>query len=115
MQNCSDPKQTPLISVIVPVYKVEPYLERCVRSILCQTYQNLEIILVDDGSPDRCGEMCDAFAKEDARIRVLHKENGGLSDARNAGLDAMRGELVGFVDGDDWIADNMLAIPWNAL
>ena len=103
MQNCFDPGRSPLISVIVPVYKVEPYLERCVRSILCQTYRNLEIILVDDGSPDRCGELCDAFAKEDARIRVLHKQNGGLSDARNAGLDAMRGELVGFVDSDDWI------------
>ena len=103
MQNCSDAEKLPLISVIVPVYKVEPYLERCVRSILSQTYRNLEILLVDDGSPDRCGEMCDAFAKEDSRIRVIHKQNGGQSDARNQGLDRMTGELVGFVDSDDWV------------
>lgn len=97
----------PLISVIVPVYKVEPYLARCVESIQNQTYQNLEIILVDDGSPDRCGEICDEMAKEDARIRVVHKENGGLSSARNAGLDVMTGEYVGFVDSDDWIHPDM--------
>jgi len=97
----------PLISVIVPVYKVEPYLERCVSSIRKQTYQNLEIILVDDGSPDRCGQMCDALAAQDTRIRVIHKENGGLSSARNAGLDIMTGEYVGFVDSDDWIDENM--------
>jgi len=98
----------PLISVIVPVYKVEPYLARCVESIQNQTYQNLEIILVDDGSPDRCGEICDEMAKEDARIRVVHKENGGLSSARNAGLDVMTGEYVGFVDSDDYIANDMI-------
>ena len=97
----------PLISVIVPVYKVEPYLERCVKSIINQTYKNLEIILVNDGSPDRCGEMCDEFAKQDSRIRVIHKENGGLSSARNAGLDVMKGEYVGFVDSDDWIEPEM--------
>lgn len=97
----------PLISVIVPVYKVEPYLQRCVDSIRNQTYSNLEIILVDDGSPDRCGEMCDAFAKEDKRIRVIHKENGGQSSARNLGLDHMNGEYVGFVDSDDWIEPDM--------
>lgn len=97
----------PLISVIVPVYKAEPYLERCVSSIRNQTYTNLEIILVDDGSPDRCGVMCDAFVREDRRIRVFHKENGGLSSARNAGLDIMTGDYVGFVDSDDWIAPNM--------
>ncbi len=100
----------PLISIIVPVYKTEPYLERCVNSIRNQTYQNLEIILVDDGSPDRCGEMCDALAKEDSRIRVIHKENGGLSSARNAGLDAMTGEYVGFVDSDDWIDPEMYEV-----
>lgn len=100
----------PLISVIVPVYKVEAYLERCVSSIRNQTYQNLEILLVDDGSPDRCGEMCDALAAQDTRIRVIHKENGGLSDARNAGLDAMRGEYVCFVDSDDWIGQNTCAL-----
>lgn len=97
----------PLISVIVPVYKVEAYLERCVNSIRNQTYTNLEIILVDDGSPDRCGEMCDAFAAEDSRIHVVHKQNGGLSSARNAGLDIMTGDYVGFVDSDDWILPEM--------
>ena len=97
----------PLITVIVPVYKVEAYLRRCVDSIVNQTYKNLEIILVDDGSPDNCGKICDALAKEDARIKVIHKENGGLSSARNAGLDVMNGEYVGFVDSDDWIDADM--------
>lgn len=105
----------PLISVIVPVYKVEPYLERCVTSIRNQTYQNLEILLVDDGSPDRSGEMCDALAKEDPRIKVIHKANGGLSDARNAGLDVMQGELVGFVDSDDWIDENTYATLYQRM
>lgn len=97
----------PLISVIVPVYKAEKYLEKCVQSICSQTYRNLEIILVDDGSPDRCGELCDTFAKEDSRIRVFHKENGGQSSARNLGLDNMTGEYVTFVDSDDWIEPDM--------
>lgn len=96
-----------LVSVIVPVYKVEPYLRKCVDSILAQTYQNLEIIMVDDGSPDNCGTICDEYAKQDARIKVIHKPNGGLSDARNAGLDIMTGEYVAFVDSDDWIAPRM--------
>jgi len=100
----------PLISVIVPVYRTEKYLRRCVDSILSQTYQNLEILLVDDGSPDGCGALCDAMAREDSRIRVLHKENGGLSSARNAGLDAMTGTYVGFVDSDDWIEPEMYEI-----
>ncbi len=97
----------PLISIIVPVYKAEAYLKQCVDSIRNQTYRNLEIILVDDGSPDACGAMCDAFAKEDERIRVIHKENGGQSSARNRALDVMRGEYVGFVDSDDWIELDM--------
>ena len=97
----------PLISVIVPVYKAEAYLEKCVGSIRNQTYSNLEIILVDDGSPDNCGRMCDAFAAEDARIRVFHKENGGQSSARNLGLDNMQGDYVAFVDSDDWIEPDM--------
>lgn len=92
-----------LVSVIVPVYKVEKYLEKCVASIISQTYKNLEIILVDDGSPDNCPNMCDEFAKKDKRIKVIHKENGGLSDARNAGLDIMTGDFVCFVDSDDWV------------
>ena len=94
----------PLISVIVPVYNVEPYLDQCVESIVNQTYKNLEIILVDDGSPDNCPAMCDKWAEIDSRIIVIHKENGGLSDARNAGLRIAAGEYIGFVDSDDWIA-----------
>ena len=97
----------PLISVIVPVYMVEPWLERCVDSIRNQTYTNLEIILVDDGSPDRSGEMCDAFAHNDERIRVIHQDNGGLSASRNSGLGISRGEYIGFVDSDDLIHPEM--------
>lgn len=108
-------EQLPLISVIVPVYKVEPYLEKCVNSIRNQTYHNLEILLVDDGSPDRCGEMCDEYAKLDPRIRVIHKENGGLSDARNAALDVIKGEYVGFVDSDDWIEREMYEHLYNLI
>jgi len=96
-----------LISVIVPVYKVEAYLDKCVQSIVDQTYRNLEIILVDDGSPDNCGAMCDAWAEKDSRIKVIHKENGGLSDARNAGMAAATGDYIGFVDSDDWIESQM--------
>ncbi len=94
---------TSLVSVIVPVYKVEEYLEQCVTSILEQSYQNLEIILVDDGSPDRCPQMCDQWAARDPRIKVIHKENGGLSDARNAGLEVASGRYVAFVDSDDTV------------
>jgi len=93
----------PLISVIVPIYKVEKYLDKCVASIVAQTYTNLEILLVEDGSPDRCPAMCDAWAEKDERIHVIHKKNGGLSDARNAGIDAARGEWLTFIDGDDYI------------
>lgn len=100
-------KKEPLISVIVPVYKVESYLDTCISSIAGQTYQNLEIILVDDGSPDKCPKMCDAWAEKDSRIKVIHKENGGLSDARNAGMAVAAGELIGFVDSDDWISPDM--------
>lgn len=104
-----------LISVIVPVYKVEAYLDRCVQSIVNQTYQNLEIILVDDGSPDNCGAMCDAWAEKDSRIRVIHKANGGLSDARNAGMEIATGEFIAFVDSDDYIAVNMYEMLLNRL
>ena len=93
----------PLISVIVPIYKVEPYLRQCVDSVLNQTHTDLEVILVDDGSPDGCGAICDEYAAKDARVKVIHKENGGLSDARNAGLNVMRGAYVSFVDSDDWL------------
>ncbi len=95
------------ISVIIPVYKVEKYLDKCVESIVNQTYKNLEIILVDDGSPDNCPAMCDVWAEKDERIRVIHKENGGLADARNAGMDIATGDYIGFVDSDDWIEPNM--------
>ena len=94
----------PLISVIVPVYKVEEYLDKCVESIVDQTYRNLEIILVDDGSPDNCPKMCDEWAKKDKRIKVIHKENGGLSDARNAGIDIAKGEYITFIDSDDTVS-----------
>ena len=105
----------PLISIIVPVYKVEPYLDRCVRSIVEQTYSNLEIILVDDGSPDNCGAMCDAWAAKDSRIKVIHKENGGLSDARNAGMAVATGEYMGFVDSDDYIAPEMYQLLYDRM
>lgn len=96
-----------LISIIVPVYKVEKYLDKCVQSIVDQTYQNLEIILVDDGSPDNCGAMCDVWAEKDSRIKVIHKANGGLSDARNAGMAVTTGDWVTFVDSDDWLDPDM--------
>lgn len=96
----------PLISVIVPVYKVEQYLHTCIESVLNQTYSNWELILVDDGSPDNCPQICDGYASKDARIKVIHKINGGLSSARNVGLDIAKGEFVGFLDSDDfWHAD----------
>lgn len=96
-------KECPLISIIVPIYKVEKYLGRCIESLINQTYRNIEIILVDDGSPDNCPLICDNYAKQDKRITVIHKENGGLSDARNCGLRLAKGEYVLFVDSDDYI------------
>ena len=104
-----------LISVIIPVYKVEEYLENCIQSVIKQTVSDLEIILVDDGSPDQCPEICDLWADKDSRIKVIHKENGGLSDARNAGLDIAQGEYLSFVDSDDWIAPDMYEIMLEAL
>lgn len=94
----------PLLSVIVPVYNVEKYLTRCIDSILNQTFSNFELILIDDGSPDRCGEICDTYVQKDARIVVIHKENGGVSSARNKGLDIAKGKYLTFVDSDDDIA-----------
>lgn len=98
------------ISVIVPIYKVEKYLEECVESILQQTYHNLEIILVDDGSPDRSGEIADAFAQKDQRVKVIHQKNGGLSVARNTGLDNATGDYINFIDSDDFMPENALAL-----
>jgi len=96
------------ISVVVPIYKVEKYLDRCVESIVNQTYQNLEIILVDDGSPDNCPAICDDWVGRDSRIKVIHKENGGLSDARNAGMQIATGEYISFIDSDDYISLDFL-------
>lgn len=96
------------ISIIVPIYCVEQYLNKCIESIINQTYKNIEIILVDDGSPDMCPKICDDFAQKDKRIKVIHKINGGLSSARNAGLDIAMGEYVAFVDSDDWINENYI-------
>ena len=106
---------TEKISVIIPVYKVEKYLDNCIKSIVAQTYRNLEIILVDDGSPDNCPAMCDAWAKKDNRIKVIHKENGGLSDARNVGMAAATGDFIGFVDSDDWISPDMYQLLYDRM
>ena len=103
----------PLVSIIVPIYKVEPYLRRCLDSIVNQTYANLEIILVDDGSPDNCPQICEEYAVNDNRIVVIHKENGGLSDARNTGLDICKGEYISFVDSDDWVDNNYIKTLLN--
>ena len=103
------------ISVIIPVYNVEKYLEKCIDSILNQTYKNLEIILVDDGSNDNSGNMCDKFAREDKRVRVIHKKNGGASSARNAGLDIATGEYIGFIDSDDFVDLDFYEVLYNNL
>ncbi len=105
----------PLISVIIPVYQVEPYLRRAVDSVLNQTYRNLDIILVDDGSTDRCPKICDEYAASEARVRVVHKENGGLSDARNAGLDVAGGDYIAFLDSDDYYAPGFIEVLYDAL
>ncbi len=102
-------KALPLVSVIVPIYEVQDYLERCIKSIIEQTYKNIEIILVDDGSKDGCPEICDRYAKKDSRITVIHKENGGVISARRVGIQAANGEFIQLVDGDDWIAKEMVA------
>ena len=108
-------KLNSLVSVIVPIYKVEDYLDECVKSIVGQTYKNIEIILVDDGSPDHCPQKCDEWAKKDLRIRVVHKQNGGLSSARNAGLDVAKGEYIAFVDSDDFITPDYVEVMYNRI
>lgn len=105
----------PLISVIVPIYKVEKYLPVCVEKLMHQSYQNLEMILVDDGSPDGCPQICDEYAQKDSRIRVIHKKNGGLSDARNAGLDIAQGAYIAFVDSDDYVEEHYIEKLYDAL
>ncbi len=97
----------PKISIIVPVYKVEKYIHKCIDSILSQDFTDFEVILVDDGSPDNCGKICDEYASKDSRVKVIHKENGGLSSARNAGIDIATGDYIGFVDSDDYISADM--------
>ena len=104
-----------LISVIVPIYKVEKYINKCVNSIMAQTYKNIEIILIDDGSPDKCGDICDEFEKKDLRIKVIHKENGGQGSARNAGLDVAKGLYVVFVDSDDYIPEDAIEKMYNQI
>ena len=103
----------PLISVIVPIYNVEPYLRKCVDSILNQTYQNLEVILVDDGSPDNCGTICDEYAEIDRKVRVIHKKNGGQATARNIALEIASGDYIAFVDGDDWLDEKLYECVMN--
>lgn len=97
-----------LISIVVPIYNVEQYLDNCVSCILNQTYTNLEIILVDDGSPDQCGTMCDSYAERDSRVRVIHKKNGGLSDARNVGISAANGKYITCIDSDDYVSSDFI-------
>ena len=108
-------EKAPLLSIIVPVYKVENYLPKCIDSILAQTFTDFELILVEDGSPDDCPALCDAAAAKDARVRVIHQKNGGLSAARNAGLDVARGAWIGFVDSDDYIAPEMYETLYQAV
>ena len=97
----------PLISIIVPVWNVDQFLEKCLDSLLCQTYDNLQIILVDDGSLDASGQICDIYAKKDRRIEVIHQENAGVCNARNTALRHVKGDYIGFVDPDDWAAPDM--------
>ncbi|WP_434798705.1 glycosyltransferase family 2 protein [Terrisporobacter vanillatitrophus] len=103
----------PKISIIVPVYKVEKYIYKCIDSILAQTFKDFELILVNDGSPDRCGDICEEYARKDDRIVVIHKDNGGQASARNKGIDIARGYYIGFVDSDDWIEPDMYEILYN--
>ena len=107
--------KTPRISVLVPVYKVEPYLQRCIDSVLAQDFQDWEMILVDDGSPDRCPQICDEAARKDERISVVHKENGGLPSARLAGFERAKGEYLVFLDSDDWLLEGALTILYTAI
>ena len=93
----------PLISVVLPIYKIEQYLDRCMEAVLGQTYENLEILMVDDGSPDNCPALCNAYAQKDPRVKALHKENGGLSDARNYGIAHATGEYIACIDPDDYV------------
>lgn len=103
-----------LVTVVLPIYNVEQYLDRCINSVVNQTYKNLEIILVDDESPDNCPKMCDEWAKMDSRIKVIHKKNQGLGYARNTGIDSATGEYIYFVDSDDYIAMDTIELAYKA-
>lgn len=107
--------KNPLITIIIPIYKVEQYLEKCVDSVINQDYPDLEIFLVDDGSPDRCGDICESYAKKDSRIKVIHKKNGGLSDARNVAIDVALGEYITFVDSDDYVSDDYVSTLYGLI
>jgi len=109
----TEKEHTNLVSIIIPVYNAEKYLHRCLDSVLSQTYTNFEAILVDDGSPDRSGEICDEYAQKDSRIRVIHKKNGGVASSRQCGLDNARGEYIIYVDPDDWVEPDMLATMYG--
>ena len=108
-------KKEPLISIVLPIYNVEKYLSNCIESVLIQTYKNLEVILVDDGATDSCGKICDEYAKKDDRIVVYHKENGGLSDARNYGLERCKGEYITFIDSDDYVDSDYVMYLYSTL
>lgn len=107
--------ESPLISIVVPIYKVEKYLDHCVTSILNQTYKNFELILVDDGSPDRCPQLCDEYAASFSYVKVIHKTNGGLSDARNVGMDIARGAYITFIDSDDYVHPYYLELLFKGI
>ena len=102
-----------MVSIIIPIYNVEKYSDECITSVINQTYKNIEIILVDDGSPDNCGKICDNYALKDKRIKVIHEKNGGLSFARNTGLNIATGEYVYFLDSDDYLTDNAIELLCN--
>lgn len=105
--------EKPLISIIVPIYKVERYIHRCIESLTHQDITNIEIILVEDGSPDNCGIICDEYKEKDSRIRVIHQSNGGLSAARNSGIDIAKGDYLMFVDSDDWVDSDFCSYAYQ--
>ena len=104
-----------MVSVIVPVYKVEKYLERCIKSIVNQTYKEIELIIVDDGSPDKCPEICDKWAEKDKRIKVIHKNNEGVSSARNKGIELSKGKYIVFIDQDDYVTDEHIEVLYDCI
>ena len=106
-------EKQPLVSVVVPIYNVERFLRQAVDSILNQTLKDIEVILVDDGSPDNCGKICDEYAEKDSRVRVIHQKNGGLGNAYNNGIAAAKGEYIGFVEPDDWIEPEMYEVMYE--